>query len=286
MTSPAGFEHDRRPGETFKPKPALALAWPPASARPAIRTVVDAAGRARWRHGFTLIEVLAALAISSVIIVTTVTLIHTVAVNFDRGTRGVDAADSLMFALERLASDFSSARYVVWMSEKGPALAFQSEQANGEKPARIVFVSGGNTGFGPASDEIVSLTVEQSDDVTRLVRRRATWTGPEMRVEQISPQDAVVLIEGDLDISFAFGHLALDNALVWSTTWIGKTTLPRFVRLILRDRATGADPVGEADFIVRADAPLACGRPDAGTDCLSHLLPDVQRRTTLQRLPG
>jgi prepilin-type N-terminal cleavage/methylation domain-containing protein len=283
MTSSASFEHGRRPSETFKPAPALA--WLPASAPPAIRTVDDTEEKTRWRDGFTLIEVLAALAISSVIIVTTVTLIHTVAVNFDRGTRGVDAADSLMLALERLASDFSSARYVVWMSEKGPALAFQGEQANGERPARIVFVSGENTGFGLPSDEIVSLTIEQSDDATRLVRRRATWTGPDMRVEQMAPQDAVVLVAGDLDISFAFGHLALDNALVWSTTWIGQTTLPRFVRLILRDRATGANPVGEADFILKADAPPACGRPDAGTDCLSYLLPDIQRRAAPQRLP-
>lgn len=283
MTSSASFDHGRRPGETFKPAPALA--WLPASALPAIRTAADAAKKARWCSGFTLIEALAALAISSVIIVTTVTLIHTVAINFDRGTRGVDAADSLMLALERLTLDFSSARYVVWMSEKGPALAFEGKQANGEKPARIVFVSGGNIGFEPPRDEIVSLTIEQSDDATRLVRRRATWTGPDTRIEQMSPQDAVVLVEGDLDISFAFGHLALDNALVWSTTWIGQTTLPRFVRLILRNRATGTDPVGETDFIVRADAPLACGRPDAGTDCLSHLLPDVQRRAALQRLP-
>jgi hypothetical protein len=61
--------------------------------------------------------------------------------------------------------------------------------------------------------------------------------------------------------------------------------LPRFVRLVLRDRATGANSVGEADFIVRANAPLTCGRSDAGTDCLSHLLPP-RRRAALERLPG
>jgi hypothetical protein len=106
-----------------------------------------------------------------------------------------------------------------------------------------------------------------------------------MLIDHLSPQDAAVLLEGNLDISFRFGSLAPGRGLVWNTVWIGQTTLPRFVRLVLRDRATDANPVGEADFIVRADAPLACGRSDAGTDCLSHLLP-ARRRAARERLPG
>jgi hypothetical protein len=77
------------------------------------------------------------------------------------------------------------------------------------------------------------------------------------------------LVEGALDIAFIFGRIAPGGALQWSESWIGQTTLPRFVRLILRDRATGSDLLGEADFIVRADAPPGCGRPEAATSCLS-----------------
>jgi hypothetical protein len=72
-----------------------------------------------------------------------------------------------------------------------------------------------------------------------------------------------------LDIAFIFGHLAPGGALAWSESWLGQTTLPRFVRLILRDRTSGSDLLGEADFVVRADAPPLCGRPDAGASCLS-----------------
>jgi len=246
-----------------------------------IMRIIAALRSAHWRDGFTLIEVLAALAISSVIIAATVTLIHMVAGNFDRGTRGVDAADGLMLAVQRLASDFGSARYVAWTTQAGPALAFKAEQADGEKPARIIFVGGRSGESGLRTDEVISLTIEQTDEATRLMRRRAAWTGPDMSIDRISPQDAVVLLEGNLDISFIFGRLVPERGLVWSTAWIGEKTLPRFVRLVLRDRATGANAIGEADFIVRADAPLACGRSDAGTDCLSHTLPAARRRAAL-----
>jgi prepilin-type N-terminal cleavage/methylation domain-containing protein len=232
--------------------------------------------RARQR-GFTLIEAIAALAISSVIIAATVTLIHSVAKNFDRGTRGVDAADSLMLAMERLASDFASARFVAWTTANGPALAFKADAADGRKPARIVFVGGRDAGSGSRSDEVVAFSIERSGGVTRLVRRRAAWSGADTLVDRLSPQDPVVLIEGNLDIAFAFGRLVPGGGLAWSAAWADPTAMPRFVRLILRDRATGADPVGEADFIVRADAPPACGRPDAGPDCLSRVLPPPKR---------
>lgn len=266
--------------------PTPASACRPASPRYLIKTIAAAGAAVRRRNGFTLIEMLAALAISAVIIVATVALIHTVAGNFDRGTRGVDAADRLMLAVERLAADFSSARFAVWMTENGPAVAFKGEPAAGDRPAQVIFVGAGGTGYEPRGDEVVSLAIEHVEGATRLVRRRATWVGPDTSVDHISLRDAVVLIEGNLDISFRFGRLDPSGALVWSANWLGQTTLPRFVRLILRDLATGSDPVGEADFIVRADAPLACGRPNAGIDCLSRVLPTTKQPAAPVRSPG
>jgi hypothetical protein len=209
-----------------------------------------------------------------------------VAGTFDRGARAVDAADRLVLALERLASDFGSARFVVWKTVSGPALAFRGEQADGEKPARVIFVGGASIGSALQGDELIGLTVERSDGVTRLVRRRAAWTGPDTPIERASLHDAVVLVEGNLDISFLFGSLGSGGGLVWSKTWIDETALPRFVRLILRDRSTGSDPVGEADFIVHADVPPACGRADAGLDCVSRVLPAAKQRASLEGNSG
>jgi prepilin-type N-terminal cleavage/methylation domain-containing protein len=221
------------------------------------------------RAGFTLIEALAALAVGSVIIMATAALIHDVARHFDRGTRGAQEAERLMLAVERLAQDFNSTRFVGWTTEGGPALAFTGEPATRDRPAKVMFVGNAGIMAGPQGEEVVALTVEPAGEMTRLVRRRAAWAGPRTRLEDVSPQDAVVLVEGVLDIAFIFGRIAPGGALAWSESWLGQTTLPRFVRLILRDRTTGSDLLGEADFVVRADAPPGCGRPDAGASCLA-----------------
>jgi len=214
--------------------------------------------------GFTLIEVLAALAIASVIIMASTALIHNVALFFDRGTRSVTEAERLMLAVERLAGDFGSARFVPRRIEQGTgAAAFAGE------PTRIVFVGAGRAASGSLDDDLISLAVEQDGEVSHLVRRRATWPGPSARFEDVTPKDPVVLIEGKLDISFVFGRFAPDGALVWSATWAGEKALPQYVRLNLRDRATGVNLVGEADFVIRANAPAACGQADAVVACLS-----------------
>ena len=214
--------------------------------------------------GFTLIEVLAALAIASVIIMASTALIHNVALFFDRGTRSVTVAERLMLAVERLAGDFSSARFVSRIVEQGTAApAFAGE------PSRIVFVSAGRAASGSLDDDLISLAVEQDGDVSRLVRRRATWPGPRARFEDVTPKDPVVLIEGKLDISFVFGRLAPDGALAWQANWVGERALPQYVRLNLRNLDTGANPLGEADFVIRANAPAACGQADAALACLN-----------------
>jgi prepilin-type N-terminal cleavage/methylation domain-containing protein len=231
------------------------------------------------RHGFTLVELLAALAIASVIIAATAALVHNVALHFDRGTRGVSEEERLVLAVERLAVDFGSARFVLQTTEAGTALAFTGEPASSEASAKIVFVGAGGIASGPQGEEVVNLTIEQDGDVTRLVRRRAAWFGPRTRLADLTLSDPVILLEGNVDIVFAFGRVNPDGALAWSDGWKGELTLPRFVRLILRDRATGANRLAGAEFVVRADAPGACAQGDAAAACLSGSAAARRRRT-------
>lgn len=213
--------------------------------------------------GFTLVEVLAALAIASVIIIASAALIRNIALYFDRGTRGATEAERLMLAVARLAGDFGSARFIARRTTDGAAIAFAAEQKS------VTFVGAGGVAPGSTGDELVSLTIEQDGDVWRLIRRRATWPGQGARFEDVTAKDPVVLIEGRLDMSFVFGRIAPDGKLMWYSSWRGESLLPRYVRLNLRDRDTGTDLLGEASFVVRADAPPACGRLEPALACLS-----------------
>ncbi len=214
--------------------------------------------------GFTLIEALAALAIASVIIMASSALIHNVALFFDRGTRGVAEAERLMLAVERLAGDFSSARFVQRRTgTKDRAAAFAGDAAS------VRFVGVGRAASGSLDDDLISLKIEQVGQVSRLVRRRAVWPGPIASFEDVVPQDPVNLIEGNFDISFVFARFAPDGSLAWQTDWSGEEGLPSYVRLNLRDRATGANLLGEANFVIRANAPAACGKADAMVTCLN-----------------
>ena len=73
--------------------------------------------------GFTLIEVLAALAITSVIIMSTAALMWNVTLFFDHGARSVSEADRLVLAEDRLAADFSGARFAQRLTASGGATA-------------------------------------------------------------------------------------------------------------------------------------------------------------------
>jgi prepilin-type N-terminal cleavage/methylation domain-containing protein len=271
--------------------------------------------RKEGRHGFSLIELLAALAIAAVIITAATTLIHNVALHFDRGTRGVNEGERLILAVERLAADIGSARFVMRASEgsaaqgggaqgggtqggaaqgsaaqgsaaqgsaaqagatQGGALAFIGEPAAGEQPAKVVFVGGGSVASKRGGEEVVALTAEQNGDLMRLVRRRAPWFGPRTRFEELTLSDPVILLEGKVLIAFEFGRLTPANGVIWSDNWRGQTSLPRFVRLILRERDTGVDLLPSAQFVIRADSSSGCAQGNSAA-CASSSAPKPRK---------
>jgi prepilin-type N-terminal cleavage/methylation domain-containing protein len=228
-------------------------------------------GRAlEGKRGFTLVEVLAAFAIASVIIMATAALMHNVVLSFDRGTSRVSAGERLILAAERLATDVGSARFVPQAASAGAGVAFLGQ------PTKITFIGAGlidpargRDGITPAAPEVVSVTIEAADETTEVVRRRAAWLDPRRRFDDLALRDEVVLVAGRFDAAFAFGRMSPEGTLTWSSSWIGEQNLPRLVKLSVRDRATGIDLLGGAEFVIRADAPRACAYPGADMDCLA-----------------
>jgi prepilin-type N-terminal cleavage/methylation domain-containing protein len=221
------------------------------------------------QDGFTLLEVLAALAIASVILMATAALIHNVALYFDRGTQGVSDAERVILGVERLAADFDTTRFIVQKTPKGVATAFIGT------PEKVVFVAASNTNRilqdeeASGGEEIITLTIEREGELSRLIRRRAAWHGARTGLEDVTPQDAVLLIQGRFDASFGFAKSAPDGRISWSNSWIGQPALPRLVRLNLIDRATGTDLLAGNEFVIHSDASPACALPNARTACFA-----------------
>jgi general secretion pathway protein J len=223
----------------------------------------------RRQQGFTLIEVLAAFAISSVIIMATAALMHSVVLSFDRGTSRVNGAERLLLAADRLAADIGSARFIKLTTAAGPVAAFRGD------PTKIMFVGGAGidparrrNDPGPPAEEIVSIAVEHAGDTTEVVRRRGAWRGSRARLEDVLLRDEVVLVEGLFDASFAFARVNPDGSLAWTDSWTDAQSLPRLVKLNLRERVSGIDLFGGAEFVIHADAPAVCARAGAAVDCV------------------
>jgi prepilin-type N-terminal cleavage/methylation domain-containing protein len=223
----------------------------------------------RRRQGFTLVEVLAALAIASVIIVATAALMRSVVLSFDRGTNRVSGAERLLLAADRLANDIGSARFVKQITPGGTVAAFRGDST------KIMFVGAGGidpvqrrSAAGGPAEEVVSIAIEHAGDTTEVVRRRGAWLGPRARFEDVLLRDEVVLVKGLFDASFAFARMKPDGTLAWSDSWTDEQSLPRLVKVNLRERASGIDLFGGAEFVIHADAPAPCARAGAAAECV------------------
>jgi len=220
-----------------------------------------ATGVTRRRAGFTLIESLVALAITSLIAVSAGALFRDGIFYFDRGTQAVDRTEQFALAIDCLTRDFGAVRF---MERKGGDMRKATFVGGAE--GRIRFVTGGDKAPRSQREEVVEYVVEPHDNFSQLVRRRSPWPGPRLAIDQADPQDPVILLKGDFDIAFQFSDVSPAGEIIWRDEWAAGQGLPRSVRLTLRDRQSGVDLLADNDFPVRANAPMAC---DSDKDCFS-----------------
>jgi general secretion pathway protein J len=172
--------------------------------------------------GFSLIEALAALALTATILIAVSAIARQWLPTWNRGFVTLQQADLLAIGIERIAQDVSAAEYVTLSAER-PTPLFEGE-ANS-----ITFV---RPAAGPDAYphlEIVRIAQGKDDRGSAIVRTR----------QRFAPQaplalgDPVALVRAPLRLSFAYAG----PDRVWVANWRGQQRLPDAVRIEVRDAA-------------------------------------------------
>ena len=216
--------------------------------------------------GFTLIEVLMATLLMTIILGALATVTAQWLPNWNRGMARVQRAERLAMGLDRIAADLSVAEMIPLNGDAKLPLFEGSELA-------VTFV---RTAVGPNARpglEIVRLVEKADSQGLAMVRERASFT-PMPTDAQIRFADQVVLVRAPFRITFSYAG----PDQVWQPTWRGQMQLPEKIRIAVRDGGTGQVLRVSSATVVHVSAPAECARAKSVSVCMNaRLKPDAQK---------
>lgn len=214
--------------------------------------------------GFTLIEVLMATLLMTVILGALATVTSQWLPNWNRGMARVQNSERLAMGLDRIVADLAVAKMMPINGDAKTPLFEGTELA-------VTFL---RTAVGPNARpglEIIRLVEKADAQGLAMVRERAPFT-PRPSDAQIRFTDQVVLIRSPLRVTFSYAG----PDQVWQPSWRDQKQLPEKIRIAVRDGATGEMLGVSSAAIVHADAWAECARAKSAAVCLAaRLKPDV-----------
>jgi general secretion pathway protein J len=207
--------------------------------------------------GFTLLEVLLATLLMTVILAALATVTAQWLPNWNRGILRVQRAERLATGLDRIVADLAVAEPVRMNGDAKAPLFEGSELA-------VTFV---RTALGPSTRpglEVVRLTEKADAQGLALVRERAPFQ-PMATDGQIRFLDQVVLIRAPFRVSFSYAGAEQS----WQPTWRGQAQLPERIRVTVRDSGTGQVLAVSAAARLHITAPADCARAKNAAGCVS-----------------
>ena len=228
-----------------------------------IRGAPCPAGSGESDAGFTLIEVLAALALSSLILVSLNLAMTTTRQGVEQTRQSMGSQAAISAAAHVVARDVARIARVRREGDAGYLFEGSARQ--------MIYPLAERQAAGAGNFFLVRLSVQDEGGLARLVRERAPFPPGEPPGPTASWGDAVVLLEGPFDISFAY-RAQRTGERRWSETWPGTAGMPEQVRLTLEDRQTGRLRIPvlvqsldiDAEVQCAAD-PSACEAPGNGS---------------------
>jgi general secretion pathway protein J len=217
--------------------------------------------------GFTLLEVLLATLLMTVILAALATVTAQWLPNWNRGMARVQRAERLAMGLDRIVADLSVAEMIPVNADAKTPLFEGAELA-------VTFL---RTAVGPNARpglEIIRFIEKADSQGLAMVRERAPFALMPSDA-QIRFADQVVLIRAPLRVTFSYAG----PDQVWQPDWQGKTQLPDMVRITVRDSTTGQVLAVSRAATVHINASAECVRAKNPATCLTaKSKPDADKK--------
>lgn len=222
--------------------------------------------------GFTLIEVLLATLLMTVILAALATVTAQWLPNWNRGMARVQRAEKLAIGLDRIAADLSVAEMIP-PSGDSKAPLFEGNELS------VTFV---RSAVGPNVKpglEIIRF-IEKGDAQGLAMVRERTSFAPMPADTRIRFADQVVLVRAPFRVSFAYA--GADR--VWKPTWRGQMQMPEMIRITVRDGGSGQVLGVSTAAMVHVNTPAECARAKNPAACLTARLKPQSERTKEEQL--
>ncbi|GLR85442.1 general secretion pathway protein GspJ [Bradyrhizobium iriomotense] len=207
--------------------------------------------------GFTLLEVLLATLLMTVILAALATVTAQWLPNWNRGIARVQRAERVATGFDRIVADLSVAEQLPMNADSKTPLFEGSELA-------VTFVRtalGANVRPGL---EIVRLIEKADAQGLALVRERAPFA-PMPSDGQIRFVDQVVLLRAPFRVTFSYSG----PDQVWQPTWRDQPQLPERIRLTVRDSTTGQVLAVSGAVMPHITTPAECARAKNPATCVT-----------------
>lgn len=215
--------------------------------------------RSNRASGFTLIEVLLATLLMSIVLGALATVTAQWLPNWNRGMARVQGMEKLALALDRIAADLSAAEMIAAGTGRKPV--FDGNELG------LSFV---RSAIGPISRpgfEVVRYGERSDKEGLALVRDRTPLT-PAFDDSPPRFADPVVLLRAPFRVVFSYA--AADQ--VWQRGWRDQTMLPAMIRISVRDGRSGAVLSASTATPVHINMPPDCVRARSAAACLAARL--------------
>jgi len=213
--------------------------------------------------GFTLLEVVIAMALMAIIITLLGMITGQWLPNWNRGFVRVERSELLALGLERLVNDLAAAQFVsVGREARGPLF-------DGARRS-VTFVREVLSPTAPRGLEIVRIAETAGAGGPVMARMRAPFMPVENGIKRRDPPDfadPVVLLRPPYRL--AFSYAGPDR--IWRDAWRGEIEVPKAIKLTVSEAATGQTLAVSTATLVHAEIPADCISAKSLADCRKSL---------------